>query len=104
MNKKEYKEYLKSEHWKCFKKDYFKRFDKLCFECGCKNKVSLHHKNYLRLWCEKFTDVVALCRFCHARRHGKFVQEVKKVNKQNEPWSKLIRKAKKNVACYVYNQ
>ncbi len=95
MTKKEYKEYLKSNHWKEFKRDFFKRFDRVCQNCGGKEKIQLHHKTYLRLWCEEFTDVIALCRFCHAKAHNKLHREIKKKKKENKPWSRAIKKAKK---------
>lgn len=44
-------------------------------ECGlCPNmnpfQVNLHHRNYLRVGRERDTDLILLCRPCHARQEG----------------------------------
>ena len=58
-----YDDYLKSKHWQEFKKELFRRVGKECQDCGGNEKIQVHHLNYKRLWCEEYTDVVALCRF-----------------------------------------
>lgn len=90
-----YKHYLKSLHWKEFRKDYFKRYDRVCSVCGSKNQVQLHHKTYSKLWHEEFTDVVALCKICHSIEHGHFKQILKLKRKRPEMWSMAIKKAKR---------
>ena len=66
-----YKDYLKTEHWKNFRKNiYAKR--KNCQNCGTSKKtLNLHHKNYNNLWKETNTDVIILCQECHYRFHKK---------------------------------
>jgi hypothetical protein len=61
MNDK-YQKYLKSEHWKQFRKRFFKQklYRKTCVVCGKRN-VDLHHRTYCRLYKEKLTDVIPLC-------------------------------------------
>lgn len=84
MNKKEYRKYLKSKWWKNFKKEYFKRYEKRCAECESIKNIHLHHVNYSRLGCEEFTDVVALCRFCHAIEHGRLESLIRNVKKKRK--------------------
>lgn len=72
---KRYTDYLKSDHWEKFRKDYWKSHKKTC--CCCKKAaLDLHHLTYKHLGKEKKTDVVALCRNCHDKVH-KIIREHK---------------------------
>lgn len=92
-----YRRYLNSRYWINFKRDYFKHFPKTCIICGSTDKVQLHHKNYKHLYNEDYEDVICLCRFCHAKKHGK--KELKKSKRRkikHKHWSKLLKQAKKD--------
>ena len=39
-----------------------------CENCG-RQATDVHHLNYDNLYCERDTDLIALCRDCHAWRH-----------------------------------
>ncbi len=66
---KSYSAYLRSDHWKNFRKRYFTSNDKKCAVCGVRSGLELHHKNYSNLGREKFSDVVCLCEGHHKRLH-----------------------------------
>ena len=71
MNKIEYQDYLRSEHWQ----DVRRRFcaSKLhhggCYICGSIFNLNLHHKSYTRLGNERLTDLIYLCNPCHKHVH-----------------------------------
>jgi len=69
MNKAEYKEYLKTDHWVNFSKSV-KKSTVLCEKCKHELCTEVHHLTYERLWKELRSDVVALCRHCHRDYHG----------------------------------
>lgn len=65
-----YHEYLKSSHWRNFKKRYFASHPRLCAVCGSSEKIELHHVSYERLGNEREdSDVKPLCRPCHEVTH-----------------------------------
>lgn len=62
----DYAEYLTSDHWIDFQKEYRKSSrPKACFVCE-DEYATLHHVSYDNLGCEYLTDVVAICNTCHA--------------------------------------
>jgi len=64
----EYKEYLKTEHWKEVRKS--KRIKKHhCAICGSKECLQVHHLNYDCLWKETTGDLRLLCDNCHKLVH-----------------------------------
>lgn len=66
----EYEKYLKSGHWKEFRKRFLARKKpKGCWSCGRKGRLDLHHVTYERLGRERIGDVVAICRTCHDEVH-----------------------------------
>ena len=69
MNKY-YENYLKSEHWREFRKTILKK-RKRCQSCGIKEKLNIHHKHYRNIGKEKNEDVIVLCQDCHLRYHKK---------------------------------
>lgn len=70
MPRSSYQAYLRSDHWRSFKKRY-RQSDRpqQCQGCGSKY-YELHHVTYERLGHEHLDDVVPLCRFCHKTMHG----------------------------------
>lgn len=101
MNKKEYNEYLKSEHWKNTKTRFRKsKLKKHCAVCGTKNELNLHHKTYKRLHKENLNDLIFLCKSCHYDVH-KFLNENK--NKNLYLWNaikKFKRKHRIKKGCF----
>ncbi len=68
--KQTYKEYLQSDHWRTFRKQYFlERNSKGCEFCKANVPLDLHHRTYARVGREKSSDVIPLCRSCHDEVH-----------------------------------
>jgi len=61
--------YLKSDEWK-HKRELLMNYYK--WECQeCNNKATdIHHKTYDNIFCEKFEDLIPLCRKCHNKKHN----------------------------------
>jgi len=78
ITKAHYEEYLKTEHWVLFALKIRKE-RKNCQDCGIsaeearkrdRQNLNVHHLTYERIGHELPEDVVAICRYCHAKRHG----------------------------------
>lgn len=69
-----YYDYIKSNDWKRKKSELEKSARYRCQVCN-KGKdetiLNVHHRTYARLGCELPSDLVVLCRACHALYHGK---------------------------------
>jgi hypothetical protein len=66
-----YSEYLRTPHWKAFKKRYRgSGRPRRCTICG-EPRYELHHITYERIGDERLSDVVALCRAHHQRAHAR---------------------------------
>ena len=69
MNKKQYKKYLQSRHWRAFKLRYqASGMPQACLHCG-DPKYELHHLTYARTWGERLDDVIPLCGVHHSMVH-----------------------------------
>jgi 5-methylcytosine-specific restriction endonuclease McrA len=67
---KSYQEYLVSELWQDKRKWILKVFENKCQNCGSKEKLEIHHKNYDSVGNENQHDVTVLCNKCHRGKHG----------------------------------
>jgi len=71
MNKKEYRDYLKSDHWQNKRLDKFNGKKRGCQICGDKNiQLHVHHLNYQHMGdedCKK--DLIIICYRCHNLIH-----------------------------------
>jgi len=63
--------YYKTEHWRERRKEALEDSDNMCDECGSKNNLQVHHKNYFSLFREEDDDLVVLCKSCHEDLHGR---------------------------------
>jgi len=65
-----YRDYLKSNHWKEVKKDFycFKKNHR-CHICFSRENLNVHHKNYKSLNQERAKDLTYLCQDCHTKLH-----------------------------------
>ena len=63
-----YEHYIRSRTWK--EKSATVKKTGVCSSCGRKTRLDAHHKTYARLGFEQDSDLIALCRECHAREHG----------------------------------
>jgi len=71
-----YEDYLKTKHWKEFRKYVYTktRRGKKCRVCGSTHNLNIHHKKYYRkngsvLFKEKLGDIMVLCYECHGLWH-----------------------------------
>jgi hypothetical protein len=71
-----YAEYLLTDHWQWFRRDYAAHNDMKCFVTGATNDLNLHHITYERLGAENDGDVVPLHTWVHSLVH-RLVKEYK---------------------------
>lgn len=64
-----YQDYLKTEHWREFRKYALKRVGYRCQLCNKNGKLHVHHRTYERRGCEEIGDVTVLCENCHGKHH-----------------------------------
>lgn len=64
--------YLRSSHWREFRKTALAAAAWTCQAYGCQNRhiLDVHHKSYKRLGHEQLSDVVVLCRIHHRDVHS----------------------------------
>ena len=67
-----YAEYIaESPWWRRVREDALDRANRRCQLCAAQGFLNVHHNNYDRIGRERPSDVIALCRDCHAQHHGK---------------------------------
>ena len=65
-----YDAYLNSEQWAEKRRQTILYHGNKCKDCG-DNAIDIHHLHYKTLYFENpKTDLIPLCRTCHAKRHG----------------------------------
>ena len=90
--KKEYLEYLQSITWKIFRRKIIKE-QKNCFVCKGVKVLQVHHLTYKRIYSERNTDVLVLCKSCHSAFH-KFTRKIN---------LKAVKKFKQHISCKKQN-
>ena len=84
LTKWEYSNYLRSKHWKTFRKQMKRKKKYECWICGGKHHLQLHHRSYKLLGEEKPNHVIWLCEKCHSELHATlWKNKNKKVNLWN---------------------
>lgn len=63
-----YKQYLKSGHWKYWRKRKLKN-KKHCFVCYSTEQLEVHHLKYRNLFDIKSVDIKVMCHRCHGLLH-----------------------------------
>jgi len=66
-----YNEFLLSDFWKNKREWILSCFDNECQICKSKEKLEVHHLNYISVGNEGMDDVTVLCRECHNGKHKK---------------------------------
>ncbi len=61
--------YLSSPYWRGRRGEIMNRARGICEKCEAATATEVHHLTYLRIFNELPTDLVALCRPCHAAIH-----------------------------------
>jgi len=71
---RKYEDYLKSRHWKAFRKQVIEESNHQCEMCLVvfRRGLQLHHLHYLTLGNESRGDVKVLCKTCHSNLHAKY--------------------------------
>lgn len=74
MNKKEYREYLESDHWVSLRGEKRRRVRKTagklrCAICASTDKIETHHLRYKSIYNVETSDLRLLCRECHQCAH-----------------------------------
>jgi hypothetical protein len=98
-----YSEYLLTDHWKDIReRKLASKSSYICYACGERSGLELHHKTYKRIGKEWLNDLVWLCRDCHEKthvfereHHGKrnsLYKAARYVRKKNHKQSKIDRK------------
>lgn len=64
-----YAKYINSLAWQDKRTKRLKRDGYKCQICGTGKNLTVHHITYERFGCEKMTDLVTLCKKCHAKVH-----------------------------------
>lgn len=92
FSKINYKDYLKTEHWKRLKFIVYQNQKKelgidynLCELCGEKDTLEVHHMHYKRLWNVRPKHLKILCRKCHYLTHKKKI-----INGSLDPLKQII--------------
>jgi hypothetical protein len=68
----DYERYIReSPEWWAIRTKVMRRDDHLCQACRENAATDVHHKNYTHLYEEVLYDLVAVCRECHGKIHGK---------------------------------
>lgn len=63
--------YLRSLHWRSVRAQKIKETGGKCERCGVGGSLDIHHLSYKNLGHERMSDLQALCRKCHKKRHKK---------------------------------
>jgi len=64
--KEPYHQYLKSKHWRNFRKRALEYYGRKCYLCGVEEgQIDLHHNTYERIGGELMSDVIPLCHTHH---------------------------------------
>jgi len=88
MTKKEYTEYLNTNHWKTIRRIKLEQSDYKCQICSDKNKLNVHHNSYDNLTKEPLCDLCVLCETCHTLFHDRFNVEIESEEKRLERLSR----------------
>ncbi len=66
-----YKEYLKTDHWKITRAAALRRAGYKCEICGSNKRLNVHHLTYRNIGNERPEDLMVLCYYHHKWIHHK---------------------------------
>jgi hypothetical protein len=70
MNKEEYRQYLRSDHWQTLRAAKMSQPEKRrCGVCGSRENVQVHHLRYRNIFDVQTDDLRRLCDRCHSLFH-----------------------------------
>lgn len=65
----DYLAFLSSSTWERRRGEAIERADFECQDCGCFERLQVHHTDYANLGYEEKSDLEVLCPSCHLDRH-----------------------------------
>ncbi len=65
-----YEDYLQSDVWKRTRELALEYYGDKCCLCNSADNLNVHHRTYERKGNERLSDLIVLCRDCHATYHG----------------------------------
>ncbi|MBX9584957.1 MAG: hypothetical protein K2X87_32025 [Gemmataceae bacterium] len=71
MNREEYREYLKSDGWRGYRRSQMERAGWTCQRCHIFPAEHLHHEHYRTVGRETPACTTPICPDCHSWLHGK---------------------------------
>ena len=71
--RQKYQLYLLSPEWRKLRNRTLERDGYKCQNkrCGSSENLEVHHLTYKRLYKERLSDLITLCRSCHKKEHGR---------------------------------
>ena len=63
--KEKYKVYLRSPKWKKLREKVLERDEHQCRTCASSDELHVCHRTFERIYHEKLSDLITLCRPCH---------------------------------------
>jgi hypothetical protein len=74
-----YSKYLTSKDWKKKRQQALAHYGSSCVLCDS-DAVDVHHRTYDRIYDESMSDLIVLCRDCHAAHHKKLSKQTLKTS------------------------
>ena len=106
----EYKNYLKTEHWRSIREERLKKDNFKCYLCDSKIKLNVHHVTYRKkdkssiLFNESNGHLLTLCEDCHLLYHKIFGYKKLKNSRRTKIRNLLDKGIEKDKAFkYVFN-
>lgn len=96
--------YWNSEEWAKIKVDLIMERGSKCQWCGKRSFLVVHHLNYDNYKCEEPSDLVLICKKCHAIEHGKIKVKVKKPKKLSRNKLRKLRKKEREASKTTLQQ
>lgn len=106
MNKQQYQEYLRSEHWQNTKNEKLSNARWRCEKCKegliAGAKLEVHHLTYDRVGHERMSDLQVLCSSCHEKVHIQGF--VPKKTLSDKELDELVRATEEEIRQEVMNE
>lgn len=105
MNKDDYNEYLKSDHWQEVREKQLLQDEHRCAFCGSTEKLEVHHINYKNLYNEKpGCDTITFCDTCHRKYHRIREAYIEKSKSIKQKYIDAVQEAMKPLAETYYEE
>ena len=75
-----YSKYLTSKDWKKKRQQALAHYGSSCVLCDSDTGLNVHHRTYNRIYDESMSDLIVLCRDCHAAHHKKLTKQTLKTS------------------------